>query len=226
LGVEAYHAMGYLPEAMRNYLARLGWSHGDDEIFSTEQMIAWFGLEAVGKASARFDFVKLESLNGYYLRHMPDAELVDALIAYLPFDEDGAGILAQIDEAMRQKLTKAMGSLKERAKTLKELRKRAEFLFLKRKITPDAKAQDILDSAGRSANTQSLAVLAGVDNWSAVQLERALKSYAESQALKLGKLAQPLRAALTGTTTSPGIFEVLEVLGREESLARIRDQSA
>jgi glutamyl-tRNA synthetase len=226
LGVEAYHAMGYLPEAMRNYLARLGWSHGDDEIFSTEQMIAWFGLEAVGKAPARFDFVKLESLNGYYLRHMPDAELVDALIAYLPFDEDGARILAQIDEAMRQKLKKAMGSLKERAKTLKELIKRAEFLFLKRKITPDAKAQDILDSAGRSANTQSLAVLAGVDDWSAAQLETALKSYAESQDLKLGKLAQPLRAALTGTTTSPGIFEVLEVLGREESLARIRDQSA
>ncbi|MFL5258922.1 MAG: glutamate--tRNA ligase [Hyphomicrobiales bacterium] len=226
LGVDAYRAMGYLPEAMRNYLARLGWSHGDAEIFSTEEMIGWFDLDSVGRSPARFDFVKLENLNGHYIRKMPDAELLEALIAYLPYDERGAELLAKLDEAMRRKLLKAMPALKERAKTLKELRKGAEFLFLARKIVPDDKAQLILTAEARSANAESLKILESVRDWRAADLEAALKAHAEARGLKLGKLAQPLRAALTGTTTSPGIFEVLDVLGREESLARIRDHAA
>jgi glutamyl-tRNA synthetase len=226
LGVDAYRAMGYLPEAMRNYLARLGWSHGDAEIFSTEEMIGWFDLDSVGRSPARFDFVKLENLNGHYIRKMPDADLLEALIAYLPYDERGAELLARIDDDMRRKLLKAMPGLKERAKTLKELRKGAEFLFLARKIVPDHKAQLILTAEARSANAESLKILESVRDWRAADLEAALKAHAEARGLKLGKLAQPLRAALTGTTTSPGIFDVLDVLGREESLARIRDHAA
>jgi glutamyl-tRNA synthetase len=226
LGVDAYRAMGYLPEAMRNYLARLGWSHGDAEIFSTEEMIGWFDLDSVGRSPARFDFVKLENLNGHYIRKMPDADLLEALIAYLPYDERGAELLARIDDDMRRKLLKAMPGLKERAKTLKELRKGAEFLFLARKIVPDDKAQLILTAEARSANAESLKILESVRDWRAADLEAALKAHAEARGLKLGKLAQPLRAALTGTTTSPGIFDVLDVLGREESLARIRDHAA
>jgi glutamyl-tRNA synthetase len=226
LGIDAYRAMGYLPEAMRNYLARLGWSHGDAEIFSTGEMIAWFDLDAVGRSPARFDFVKLENLNGHYIRKMPDTELLDELIAYLPYDERGAELLARIDDDMRRKLLKAMPLLKERAKTLKELRKRAEFLFLARKIVLDEKAQVILTGEARSENAESLKILESVPDWRAPELEAALKAHAEARGLTLGKLAQPLRAALTGTTTSPGIFDVLDVLGREESLARIRDQAA
>ena len=168
--------MGYLPQAMRNYLARLGWSHGDDEIFSTEQMIEWFELGAVGKSPARFDFVKLENINGHYIRHTSDAELVETLIAYLPYDEDGADRFAQIDDDMRQKLLKAMPLLKQRAKTLNELRKRAEFLFLKRPIAPDAKAQQILSTEGLSSNSRSHAVLAKAAEWAAPQLETVLKA--------------------------------------------------
>jgi glutamyl-tRNA synthetase len=224
LGVEAYRAMGYLPKAMRNYLARLGWSHGDEEIFSTEQMMEWFDLEAVGKSPARFDFVKLENLNGHYIRHTPDAELVNELIAFLPYADGGADMLAKIDGEMRGKLLKAMPGIKERAKTLVELMKGARFLFTP--IEFDEKARSMLNSEGKSANAQSLAILSKVDSWRAPELESVFKAYASEHGLKLGKLAQPLRAALTGTTASPGIFDVLEVLGREESLARIRDQSA
>jgi glutamyl-tRNA synthetase len=224
LGVDAYRVMGYFPQAMRNYLARLGWSHGDDEIFSTEQLIEWFDLDAVGKSAARFDFVKLENLNGHYIRHMPDTELVDALLAFLPHAEGGPEMLAKIDETMRAKLLKAMPRLKERAKTLVDLVKGARFLFPP--VEFDEKARSMLNPEGKSANAQSLAILAKADSWRASELESIFKAYANEHGLKLGKLAQPLRAALTGTTTSPGIFDVLEMLGREESLARIRDQSA
>jgi glutamyl-tRNA synthetase len=224
LGVEAYRAMGYLPEAMRNYLARLGWSHGDEEIFSTEQLVAWFGLENVGKSPARFDFAKLENLNGHYIRHTPDAELLRQFIGFLPHAEGGKAILAKIDEAMKAKLLKAMPGLKERAKTLVELMKGAAFLFATRPLTMDDKARQIMADGGKAALASVLQVLEGARNWRAVELEAAVKVHAEAAGLKLGKLAQPLRAALTGTSVSPGIFDVLEVLGREESLARLKDQ--
>lgn len=227
LGVEAYRAMGYLPEAMRNYLARLGWSHGDDEIFSTEQMIKWFDLDGVGKSAARFDFAKLENLNGHYIRNTPDAVLLDHFLAFLPHVDGGPDLFAQIDASMRSKLLRALPGLKERAKTLVDLMNGAKFLFAKRPLKLDDKAAQLLNAEGKTANALSVTALEPVtqDEWLAPRLEAALKAAAEKENLKLGKLAQPLRAALTGTNTSPGIFDVLEVLGRTESLARIKDHS-
>jgi glutamyl-tRNA synthetase len=195
LGLEAYRAMGYLPAALRNYLARLGWSHGDDEIFSTEQMISWFGFDGLGKSPSRFDFVKLENLNGHYMRSTPDGELLAAFIDFLPHVAGGPELLARIDASMRAKLTRAMPGLKERAKTLLDLMKSSQFLFAARPLILDDKAKQIMADGG----------------------------LAETTGTKLGKIAQPLRAVLTGTSTSPGIFDVLDVLGREESLNRIGD---
>ena len=224
LGVEAYRAMGYLPEAMRNYLARLGWSHGDDEIFSTEQMVEWFTLESIGKSAARFDFAKLENLNGRYIRHMADARLLEHLIEVLPHLEGGKPMLAHIDDAMKAKLLKAMPGLKERAKTLVELMNGARFLFAARPLTLDDKARQIMADGGQEALRDLIPVLEGAAAWVASDLEAAVKAHAEAKGQKLGKLAQPLRAALTGTNVSPGIFDVLEVLGRDEALGRLKDQ--
>ena len=226
LGVEAYRAMGYLPEAMRNYLARLGWSHGDDEIFSTDQLVEWFNLESIGKSAARFDFAKLENLNGHYIRHTPDAELLAQFIDFLPHAEGGPALKARIDEAMMAKLLRAMPGLKDRAKTLVELMKGAQFLFAERPLTLDDKARQIIADGGRQVLADVLPVLESVSGWHAPEIEAAVKAHAEAKGLKLGKVAQPLRAALTGTSTSPGIFDVLDVLGRAESLARIGDQAA
>lgn len=228
LGVEAYRAMGYLPEAMRNYLARLGWSHGDDEIFTTEQMVEWFDLDGIGKSAARFDFAKLENLNGHYMRHTADGVLLDRFLAFLPHVEGGPEMLAQIDAPMRAKLLRAMPGLKDRAKTLVDLMHGAKFLFAKRPLKLDEKAAQLLNADGKLANSQSAEALGRIPDadWTAMRIEQELKSLAEAKDMKLGKLAQPLRAALTGTNTSPGIFDVLEVLGREESLARIKDHLA
>ncbi|MFN0194547.1 MAG: glutamate--tRNA ligase [Aestuariivirga sp.] len=224
LGVDAYRAMGYLPEAMRNYLARLGWSHGDDEIFSTTQFVEWFGLENVGKSPARFDFAKLENLNGHHMRHSANASLLESLLAFLPHWEEGKPMLKALeDEATRKRLLSAMPGHKERAKTLIELAKSAGFLFAARPLAIDAAAAKILADGGKGLLAGLTQVLSASE-WSAQALESAVKVHADAHGLKLGKLAQPLRAALTGTNVSPGIFDVLEVLGREESMARIQDQ--
>jgi glutamyl-tRNA synthetase len=224
LGVEAYRAMGYLPEAMRNYLARLGWSHGDEEIFSTDQLVEWFNLESIGKSAARFDFAKLENLNGHYIRHTPDASLLAQFLDFLPHAEGGKAMLAKIDEAMETKLLRAMPGLKERAKTLVELQKSMQFLLAERPLVLDDKAAQIMKDGGADAVSGLLPILDGASDWTGPALEAAVKAHAEAQGVKLGKLAQPLRAALTGASTSPGIFDVLEVLGREESLGRLKDQ--
>ena len=224
LGVEAYRAMGYLPAALRNYLARLGWSHGDDEIFSTDQLVAWFELSNIGKSPARFDFAKLENLNGHYIRHMNDAALVQALLDFLPFAEGGPELLAKIDDAKRGQLTKAMAGLKERAKTLVELKNGAAYLFVTRPLQMDDKAKVIMADGGKATLAQLQGVLADSTDWTAHALEAAVKAFAEAEGIKLGKLAQPLRASLTGTSTSPPIFDVLEVLGRNEAMQRINDQ--
>ena len=226
LGVEAYRAMGYLPAALRNYLARLGWSHGDDEIFSTEQLVEWFELAGVGKSAARFDFAKLENLNGHYMRHTDDGELLEHFLAFLPHVDGGAEMLSAIDSSMKAKLLNALPGLKERAKTLVELKTSAAYLFVKRPLPIDDKASALLNDEGKAALASLLPILSAATDWTAHSLETAVKAHADGQSLKLGKLAQPLRAALTGTSTSPGIFDVLEVLGREESLARIKDQSS
>ena len=225
LGVEAYRAMGYLPAALRNYLARLGWSHGNDEIFSTAQLVAWFSLDGIGKSPSRFDFAKLENLNGHYIRHTPDAELLEQFLAFLPHVETGPALLAKIDAPMKAKLLKALPGLKERAKTLLELMASTNYLFAGRPLKLDEKAQGLLNDEGKVALKTLHNILSLAGDWNAHALETTVKAYAETTGIKLGKLAQPLRAALTGSSTSPPIFDVLEVLGRDESLARIIDQS-
>jgi glutamyl-tRNA synthetase len=226
LGVDAYRAMGYLPAALRNYLVRLGWSHGDYEIMSTEKMIEWFDLDAIGRSAARFDFVKLENLNGHYLREMSDAEIVLRLKALVPELPDGSALAARIGAEGWKKLERAMPGLKERAKTLVELLDSATFLFAKRPLALDEPAAKLLDAQGRDMIAQLLLRLEAVEPWATKELEAAVRSFADEAGRKLGKVAQPLRAALTGKSASPGIFDVLDVLGREESLARLRDQSA
>ena len=224
LGVEAYRAMGYLPAALRNYLARLGWSHGDDEIFSTDELVRWFDLDGVGKSPSRFDFAKLENLNGHYIRHTPDAELLEQFLTFLPHVEGGPEMLAKIDANMKAKLLRAMSGLKDRAKTLVELKNSSGYLFAVRPLTMDDKAKALLNDEGKAAAKTLVELLTPINEWTAHTLETVVKAYAETVGVKLGKLAQPLRASLTGTSTSPPIFDVLEVLGRDESLARISDQ--
>jgi glutamyl-tRNA synthetase len=225
LGVDAYRAMGYLPAALRNYLARLGWSHGDKEFFTTEELIAAFDLAAVGRSPSRFDYAKLENVNGHYMRAAGDAELYDALIGALPYLPGGPETEALLDDKKRAQLRAAIPGLKERAKTLVELLDGAAFLFANRPLTMDAKAEEILARAGRLHLKNLLPRLAGQKDWTAEHAEQVVRAYAEAQGAKLGVVAQPLRAALTGRSTSPGIFDVLEVLGREESLGRIEDQA-
>lgn len=224
LGVDAYRAMGYLPEALRNYLVRLGWSHGDDEIMSTEQMIEWFDVKDINKGAARFDFQKLEAINGVYMRNSDDKALFDALIAVLPEIEGGKELEASLDDKGRAQLLTAMPGLKDRAKTLVELADGAKFIFAKRPLVFDEKAASLLNDEGRAVLKAVLPHLESVSKWTVEALDTAVRAHAEATGLKLGKVAQPLRAALTGRATSPGVFDVLFVLGREESLGRIHDQ--
>lgn len=225
LGVDAYRAMGYLPAALRNYLVRLGWSHGDDEVFSTEQMTAWFDLPQVGRSAARFDFAKLENLNGHYMRTTDDVALMREFERSLPYLSGGPEFLSKLDDELRAKLRAAMPGLKERAKTLVELLDGAQFLVAERPLPIDEKAAKILSDGGRERLAVVLPILESLSNFDAVTIEAAMKAHAEASGTKLGQIAQPLRAALTGRTTSPGIFDVLAVVGKDESLARIRDQA-
>jgi glutamyl-tRNA synthetase len=225
LGVEAYRAMGYLPAALRNYLVRLGWSHGDQEIFSTEEMIKAFDLSAIGRSAARFDFAKLENLNGHYIRLASDQSLVTQFESLLDYVPNGAALKAKLNPATRAQLLAAMPSLKERAKTLIELIDASYFIFADRPLQVDAKAQALLTGETRELIGRLRTALEAVAPWSAATTEAAMRAYAESNNLKLGAVAQPLRVALTGKTTSPGIFEVLAVLGRDECLLRLGDQA-
>ena len=226
LGVDAYRAMGYLPAAMRNYLVRLGWSHGDQEIFSTDEMIAAFDLGQIGRGAARFDFAKLESLNGHYIRQSSDSDLMAALEQLLPHIADGAALSAKLTPEMRARFMAAMPGLKDRAKTLLDLINGASFLFAERPIAVDEKARALLTPEARKILGDLRTVLADLPEWTADALEAAVRAYAEQGNLKLGNVAQPLRAALTGRSTSPGIFDVLVVLGREESVGRLADQAS
>jgi glutamyl-tRNA synthetase len=224
LGIDAYRAMGYLPAAMRNYLVRLGWSHGDQEIFSTEEMIAAFDLPQIGRSPARFDFARLESLNGHYLRQTADADLLaelERLLAHLPGGSELAGALTP---QKRQQLLAAMGALKERAKTLVELADGARFITAARPLQIDQLAAAVLTHEARALLGELSRDLDAVEPWSAETTEEVIRAFAQRTGIKLGSIAQPLRAALTGRTTSPPIFEVLAVLGKTESLARIGDQ--
>lgn len=222
LGVEAYRQMGYLPEALRNYLARLGWSHEDDEIFSTEQMIEWFGLDALNKGAARFDFVKLESINGHYIREADAHYLYDVMVATaleVGRNEDHAGLTANKDTVIA-----ALPELQPRAKTVLELIDLAQFIYARRPLRIDDAAMKLLTGDTRATLGEVHELLRGLNDWSVPAIDAAMREFAEKKGLKLGKVAQPLRAALTGRTVSPGIFEVMVLIGKEESLTRLSDQ--
>jgi glutamyl-tRNA synthetase len=225
LGVDAYRAMGYLPKALRNYLVRLGWSHGDKEFFTPAEMVEAFDIPQIGRSPARFDFVKLENMNGHYIRAAGDDELLAALESALPYLPGGKLLLAKLDPEMRAKLRAAMPGLKERAKTLAELLEGARFLFAERPLAIDAKAASLLDAAARKNIAALIPRFAAAAEWNAAKLERIVRDFIAERNIKLGDAAQPLRAALTGKAASPGIFDVLEVLGQEESIARLQDQA-
>ncbi|MBY0258810.1 glutamate--tRNA ligase [Methylobacterium sp.] len=224
LGVDAYRDLGYLPAALRNYLVRLGWSHGDQEVFSTEEMIAAFDLKAIGRSPARFDFAKLENLNGLYIRSAADADLVQAIADVLPALGPSRGIPVPMAPDLRDRLTAAMPGLKERAKTLVELLDSAYYLTAMRPLVPDEKAKGLLGDEARARLAALLPALEALSDWDAAATEGAVRHFAEANGLKLGQIAQPLRAALTGRATSPPVFDVMAVLGRTECLGRLRDQ--
>jgi glutamyl-tRNA synthetase len=223
LGVEAYRSMGYLPVALRNYLVRLGWSHGDQEIFSTQEMIDAFDLKNIGRSPSRFDFAKLENLNGHYMRQTSDEDLVKAIEAILPEIGTERGIGSAFAPELRQKMIAAMPGLKERAKNLVELLDSAYYLYAQRPLKLDEKAAGLL-ADGRSRLAGIVEKLDALSDWSAESVEAVVREHAEAIGAKLGQVAQPLRAALTGRATSPGIFDVMVVLGKEETLLRLRDQ--
>jgi len=214
LGVEAYRDMGYLPEALRNYLLRLGWGHGDDEIIPTEQAIAWFDLDGVGRAPSRFDFAKLDNLNGHYLRQSDDARLAGEVAKRL----GAAG-----DAAVLERVRAGMAGLKARAKTLKELAENAKFYAASRPLALDDKARAQMNADARAILAAARTELSSTASWSAADLEALARTLAATKGIKLGQVAQPLRAALSGATTSPPIFEVMQVLGKDETLGRIDD---
>jgi len=214
LGVDAYRdELGILPEALFNYLLRLGWGHGDDEIISRSQAIEWFDIANVGKSPSRFDLKKLENLNGHYMREADDARLATLVSPKFGLSYEELPLLIR-----------AMPDLKARAHNLNELAEGAEFLFAQRPLVLDDKAEALLTDEARTHLALAHRALAAAPQWEHDALDAAVREVAECNALKLGKLAQPLRAALTGRTTSPGIFDVLVFLGKDESLARIADQ--
>jgi glutamyl-tRNA synthetase len=217
LGVEAYRDMGFLPEALRNYLLRLGWSHGDAEIISTIEAIQWFDLDHVGKSPARFDFVKLTNLNGHYMRETDNERLVTLLI---PFLESNHGLALTAED--RDLLRRGMTGLKTRAKTMIELAEMSLFYLAPQPLNEDAK---------KLLNEEGLKLLALItdsletfpeSSWTEEQLENHMRDFAETHDVKLGKLAQPLRAALTGSTVSPSVFDIMHVLGKDKTLERLK----
>ena len=219
LGVEEYRDMGYLAAAMRNYLARLGWSHGNDEFFTTEQAIEWFGLKTIGKSPARFDFKKLENLSGQHIRAAEPAALFAEIEAYVAAQNGRA-----FTEDQKRVFVDHMSILKARAKTIPELIDMAYFFLGERPFKPDAKAAQLLDIVSRGMLNRLTSRLRDA-TWELENLEAEIRDFAEGEDLKLGKVAQPLRAALTGRGVSPSVFDMMVILGKEEVLARLEDVS-
>ena len=220
-GVDAYRdELGMLPEAVFNYLLRLGWGHGDDEIISREQATEWFDLDHVGRSPSRFDLKKLESLNAHYIREADDARLA-ALVAPRVEGLVGHSVGGNDVDLLRR----ALPELKPRAKTLIELAEGAAFLFKRVPLDMDERAKSLLEGDASTLLARVHAALVGLKEWTAESIEGAVRKVSEDAGVKLGQVAQPLRAALTGRATSPGIFDVLVLLGREESLARVADRA-
>ncbi|MBN2751239.1 MAG: glutamate--tRNA ligase, partial [Rhodospirillaceae bacterium] len=221
LGAEAYRDMGILPAAMRNYLLRLGWGHGDDEIISTAQAVEWFDLNAVGKSPSRFDMTKLMNLNGHYIRASSNEELLRLV---QPLMEKI--LQSDLSPVVLERIAQGMEGLKPRAKDLNELACGAMVYAKTRPLVLDAKAAAQLSDEGKAILAAARPCLEATESWSHDTLEAAVRDLAEQQELKLGKVAQPLRAAITGSTVSPPLFEVMQILGREESLARLDEALA
>jgi glutamyl-tRNA synthetase len=222
LGVDAYRdEMGLLPEAVENYLLRLGWGHGDDEIITRAQAVEWFDLASVGRSPSRFDIKKLENVNGHYLRAADDARLVTLISPGV-----AAAIGRDLVDKDRDLLRRTMPELQKRANNLNDLRDSCLFLLRTRPIPMDDAASKLLASASLSLVQQARAAFAQVDDWQAVALEGAARALADAETVKLGQVAQPLRAAMTGAAQSPGLFDVMAILGRDETLGRIDDALA
>lgn len=219
LGVEAYRDMGYPPEALRNYLARLGWSHGDDEFFNTKQAIEWFGLDTIAKSPARFDFKKLENISGQHIRAMDNNELLKEIEAYVASQQ-----LPELTQYHRDMFISGLDGIKERAKTLPELITIAYYFLGKRPFKADQKALKYLDTVSRGMLNKLTSRLRDV-TWSLDNIEEEIRRFADIEQINLGKIAQPLRAALTGRVVSPSVFEMMEQLGKEETIARLEDAS-
>ncbi|MDO5658829.1 MAG: glutamate--tRNA ligase [Paracoccus sp. (in: a-proteobacteria)] len=219
VGLHEYAALGYPASAMRNYLARLGWSHGDDELFSDAQALEWFGLEGIGRAPARLDFKKLQHVSAYHIGATPDDALMEELNNYL-----SANAKPALSPVQAERITRAMGVLKEKAKTLPDLLEQAHFAMIERPVSPDEKAAKALDPVSRGMLSELTAALQH-DNWTREELEQTAKQIAEQHGLGLGKIAAPLRAALAGRTATPSVFDMMLSLGAPESRARIQDQA-
>jgi glutamyl-tRNA synthetase len=217
LGVAEYRAMGYPVEGLRNYLTRLGWSHGDDEVFTTEQALAWFDLDGIGKAPARFDFKKLDNVSGQHIAMADDAALLHEIDGFLAVTDQPA-----LTAAQRDGLGRALYCLKERAKTIPQVLEKGHFVLTCRPIDIEEKAAGALDPVSRGI-LRELTPQLQTANWQRTALEDAVTRVAEAHGTKLGKLAAPLRTALAGRTVSPSVFDMMLVLGREETLSRLRD---
>ncbi|WP_319823544.1 glutamate--tRNA ligase [Thalassovita sp.] len=220
LGVEEYQAMGYPAAGMRNYLARLGWSHGDDEFFTDAQARTWFDLPGIGKSPARLDFKKLENICGQHLSATDDAALLQELQDFLAATGSPA-----LEGTKLSRLQAALEFLKTGAKTFPQLLEKAEFALADRPIQPDEKAAKNLDDVSRGILKELTPHLQNA-SWSRNDLEAAANQFAEAQGIKFGKLAGPLRAALAGRSVTPSVFDMMLVLGRDETIARLTDAAA
>ncbi len=222
IGAEKYRAMGYLPDALCNYLVRLGWAHGDDEIISRSQMVDWFGFDGMNKAASRFDFAKLDAINGHYIRNCEDGQLLETMLDVLREADPNSIVLKGLNEETRTMLLRGMSAFKERAKTLVDLADKASFIFATLPLPMEDKAAKLLDEDGKNVVAGMIPELEKITDWTPENIEAAIRGYAEEQDLKLGKVAQPLRAAVTGLATSPGAFDVLRILGKHEALSRLK----
>ncbi|MFY0610481.1 MAG: glutamate--tRNA ligase [Hyphomicrobiaceae bacterium] len=226
LGVEAYRAMGFLPSALKNYLVRLGWSHGDQEVFSEAEMIGKFGFDGLGKSPSRFDFAKLEDLNGQYIRKCDDDELIEHIKVLFKDMDDGTSLHDRFDAIGFARLEALMPAIKERAKTLHDLIDNARFLIAERPLNYDEKSTKALDADAKARLAELLPLLEQLSEWSATSIEAAIRDFTKSGGHKLGQVAQPLRAAMTGQAISTPIFDVVAVLPKDEAIARLRDATS
>jgi glutamyl-tRNA synthetase len=216
--VEEYRDMGYLPEAMRNYLMRLGWSHGDDEVITTEQALEWFGTDGLGKAASRFDFAKLEHLNAHYINEAAPERLLELCAPFYKQRHD-----VELSDVAKERITTGIDELKSRAKTLLQFTDESVFYAKTLPLSFDEKAAKLLDDDGKAILQHLLDALSALTSFTGDDVQGVCKDVAQAHKDgKLGKVAMPLRAALTGTTVSPSIFHAAEILGQDETCARIR----